>query len=130
MWVLRWLRNVLSKRRQLYFTYFWSDSQRPQSGRKMKNLSIPLKRAYVMGARVARKILQSAGGMDVLVRLLGLKKPKGADERYLPEFLAYDQAGSRASAREILPLVIDVVKPRTAIDVGCGVGTWAAELLR
>jgi SAM-dependent methyltransferase len=49
---------------------------------------------------------------------------------YNPKF--YRQlASSQESAREILPLVLDVVKPASMIDVGCGTGNWlsiASEL--
>lgn len=36
------------------------------------------------------------------------------------------RAGSRRSAREIVPLVVDLVRPRHVVDVGCGAGTWLA----
>jgi SAM-dependent methyltransferase len=32
--------------------------------------------------------------------------------------------GSLTSAREIVPLVIELVRPRSVIDVGCGRGAW------
>jgi SAM-dependent methyltransferase len=32
--------------------------------------------------------------------------------------------GSLASAREVLPIILEFVQPRSVIDVGCGVGTW------
>jgi hypothetical protein len=38
-------------------------------------------------------------------------------------------SGSSASAEAILPLVIDLVQPETAIDAGCGVGQWTRVLL-
>src|SRR5689334_16376117 len=33
--------------------------------------------------------------------------------------------GSLASAAIILPLLIDIFRPRSLIDVGCGQGTWS-----
>ena len=38
----------------------------------------------------------------------------------------YDEirAGALRSARVVLPLVFDVVKPSSVLDVGCGDGTW------
>lgn len=32
--------------------------------------------------------------------------------------------GSRRSAREVVPLVLELIQPEHVIDVGCGVGTW------
>lgn len=37
-------------------------------------------------------------------------------------------AGS--SAERVVPLLIDLVKPRSVVDVGCGLGAWAAEFLK
>lgn len=34
------------------------------------------------------------------------------------------QEGSLRSAKEIIPLVIELIRPDSVIDVGCGVGTW------
>lgn len=33
---------------------------------------------------------------------------------------------SLASARSVVPIVYKIYKPKTVIDVGCGVGTWAS----
>jgi SAM-dependent methyltransferase len=59
-----------------------------------------------------------------LVKALGLAK----GDLYTPEFYAKQQAKSRASAHAVLPVLLNCIAPRSAIDVGCGVGTWAAEL--
>jgi SAM-dependent methyltransferase len=32
--------------------------------------------------------------------------------------------GARRSAREIVPLVLELIQPESIIDVGCGLGTW------
>jgi SAM-dependent methyltransferase len=32
--------------------------------------------------------------------------------------------GSRRSAREIVPLVMELVRPQSVIDLGCGLGAW------
>jgi len=34
------------------------------------------------------------------------------------------QGGSRMSAKEIVPIILNLVKPKSVIDVGCGLGTW------
>lgn len=39
-------------------------------------------------------------------------------------FYAVQRQGSRRSAQVILPIVFEVARPRSVIDVGCGVGTW------
>jgi len=41
-------------------------------------------------------------------------------------FYEVHRAGSRRSAEVILPIVFDLVRPRSVVDVGCGVGTWLA----
>lgn len=33
-------------------------------------------------------------------------------------------AGSTASAHAVIPLVLEYVRPRSVVDVGCGTGTW------
>jgi SAM-dependent methyltransferase len=43
---------------------------------------------------------------------------------YPSEFYEQHREGARRSAREIVPLVVDLLGPRCVIDVGCGLGTW------
>ena len=43
---------------------------------------------------------------------------------YSEGFYQRHQDGMRRSAREVVPLVMDLVRPTSVIDVGCGVGTW------
>src|SRR5262245_44106417 len=50
--------------------------------------------------------------------------PIHADEFYTDEFYQDYVGGSRRSAREIIPLVLDLVEVNRVIDVGCGLGTW------
>jgi SAM-dependent methyltransferase len=46
---------------------------------------------------------------------------------YNDSFYDLQREGSFASAMAVLPVVFDFVsKPRTIVDVGCGVGTWLA----
>jgi SAM-dependent methyltransferase len=51
--------------------------------------------------------------------------------RYLYENLDdhFGSAGSRRSAQEIVPFLVDLIKPQSVIDVGCGVGSWLAVFL-
>jgi SAM-dependent methyltransferase len=43
---------------------------------------------------------------------------------YTEQFYEDIREGSRRSAREIVPIVLDLVSPKNVIDVGCGLGTW------
>lgn len=45
-------------------------------------------------------------------------------EPYRGQFYEDIREGSRRSAREIVPLVVDLIGPQNVIDVGCGLGTW------
>jgi SAM-dependent methyltransferase len=38
--------------------------------------------------------------------------------------------GSEASAERLLPVVLELVSPRSAVDLGCGDGSWLAVLRR
>jgi hypothetical protein len=44
---------------------------------------------------------------------------------YNPKFYR-ELASAQESAREILPLVLDIVKPASVVDVGCGTSNWLA----
>ena len=43
---------------------------------------------------------------------------------YTKEFFEARRTGAQRSARALAPLVLQLVEPRSVIDVGCGVGTW------
>ncbi len=43
---------------------------------------------------------------------------------YSRAFYERYQDGSKRSAKEVVPLILELVKPRSVIDVGCGIGTW------
>jgi SAM-dependent methyltransferase len=45
---------------------------------------------------------------------------------YGQAFYEYQQAGSSASASEIVPWVTRLVRPTSVVDVGCGTGSWIA----
>jgi SAM-dependent methyltransferase len=40
------------------------------------------------------------------------------------KFYKENQFGYLRSAREVVPLVIEILRPSSVIDVGCGIGTW------
>lgn len=46
--------------------------------------------------------------------------------RYYNSKFYRELASAQESAREILPLVLDLVKPVSVIDIGCGTGNWLA----
>ena len=46
--------------------------------------------------------------------------------QYSDQFYKNQQHGSRQSADQIVPLAIELAKPKSVVDVGCGVGTWLA----
>lgn len=46
--------------------------------------------------------------------------------QYGNDFFAYQQFGSLASARTVVPIVLSKLKPLSILDVGCGAGAWVA----
>ena len=44
--------------------------------------------------------------------------------KYDDSFYGYQMEGSVLSATEMTPLIYDVFKPKSVIDIGCGVGGW------
>ena len=46
------------------------------------------------------------------------------DNLYAREFQKLIRTGSLQSARAVVPLVMDLVAPRSVVDVGCGSGAW------
>jgi SAM-dependent methyltransferase len=43
---------------------------------------------------------------------------------YTSHFYASQVDGSHSSAKVVVPLLIELFRPKSVIDVGCGVGTW------
>lgn len=46
---------------------------------------------------------------------------------YDQSFYAINKVGSSRSAAGVVPLVVELVSPRSVVDVGCGTGTWLAQ---
>lgn len=46
---------------------------------------------------------------------------------YTKSWFAGQVATSRSSAEAAVPVIIDLTAPRSMVDVGCGLGAWAAE---
>jgi SAM-dependent methyltransferase len=49
---------------------------------------------------------------------------------YKAEYFAGLNEGSSASASDLVPLVVQLVGPKSVIDVGCGTGAWLAAFKR
>jgi SAM-dependent methyltransferase len=49
---------------------------------------------------------------------------------YGPDFFAKHHAGAERSAQRVLPHVVELLDPRSVVDVGCGSGAWLAEAAR
>jgi hypothetical protein len=47
---------------------------------------------------------------------------------YDNKFYNFQKSGSYVSAQEIFPLLFKYITPKSAIDIGCGVGTWLRVL--
>lgn len=48
---------------------------------------------------------------------------------YSSEFYKEQFDGSKRSAAIVVPLVLSLARPRSVVDVGCGLAPWAAEFL-
>ena len=51
-------------------------------------------------------------------------------ETYDRSFYEMQQNDSASSAQKIVPLLMELLNPKSVIDIGCGVGTWTAQFLR
>lgn len=49
--------------------------------------------------------------------------------QYGDDFYSYQQIGSLASARTVVPLLLRYLPVRSVLDVGCGAGAWLAAYL-
>lgn len=49
---------------------------------------------------------------------------------YPPRFYEGQRTGSHISAQHAVPIIMDLVRPESVVDVGCGIGTWLIEFAR
>lgn len=49
--------------------------------------------------------------------------PRGS---YTEAYYRWLREGARRSAEEVVPLALDLIRPASVVDVGCGRGTWLA----
>jgi SAM-dependent methyltransferase len=54
---------------------------------------------------------------------------KHGGDFYTKEFFTQQHEQSRRTAEIVVPLVLELVGPRSVVDVGCGTGTWLAVFL-
>ncbi len=59
-------------------------------------------------------------------RLQESSTSKMSEASYAAEFYNTIRGGSRRSAQAVVPIVLQLVQPRSIVDVGCGDGTWLA----
>jgi SAM-dependent methyltransferase len=58
-----------------------------------------------------------------------MPKTQNASTVYSRDFFAGQVDGSRSSAAVVVPLVLSLLSVKSVVDIGCGVGPWAAEFL-
>lgn len=47
---------------------------------------------------------------------------------YTAEWFELRRSGARHSAEAVIPHIVDLFEPRSAVDIGCGTGSWLAAL--
>ncbi|MBX4195345.1 class I SAM-dependent methyltransferase [Candidatus Parcubacteria bacterium] len=52
------------------------------------------------------------------------------NRQYSAEWFNKQKIGASSSAEVVLPIVIDLVNPKSVVDVGCGVGMWLEFFLK
>jgi hypothetical protein len=52
-----------------------------------------------------------------------------SDHEYSAEFFDRHAARAISSAREIVPVVIEMVRPNSVVDIGCGIGSWLSVFI-
>lgn len=62
-------------------------------------------------------------------RCLDLGESPHSHRNYSNEFFTYQVDRSANSAAVVVPLVLSLLPAKSVIDLGCGVGPWAAEFL-
>jgi len=56
-------------------------------------------------------------------------KPPAGEKPYTSDFYRKQAADARRSAEIIVPLVVDLIRPNSVVDVGCGVGAWLSVFM-
>lgn len=58
-----------------------------------------------------------------------MTKERSLAAHYDASFYEDQKGGSFSTAREVIPVLISLVQPRSVLDVGCGVGSWLAAFM-
>jgi SAM-dependent methyltransferase len=58
-----------------------------------------------------------------------MRRRRDRSPRYDADFFDGLQEGVRRSAAVAVPMLVELVGPRSVLDVGCGVGTWLRSLM-
>jgi len=51
------------------------------------------------------------------------------NEKYNKQFFEHQKNMSILSAKEVVPLIINILDPKSVVDLGCGTGTWLSVFL-
>lgn len=43
---------------------------------------------------------------------------------YLEDYYRWQHEGALRSAKEVVPLILELIQPKSVVDVGCGIGCW------
>jgi hypothetical protein len=62
--------------------------------------------------------------IKILVDNLVVSESMQNSQSYNRDFYRAHESGSRQSAKEIVPLVLELIRPGSVVDVGSGTGTW------
>src|SRR4051812_27734340 len=49
---------------------------------------------------------------------------------YSPQYYQRLKTGASDSAKAIVPVVVELIRPTSVVDLGCGTGAWLAEFKR
>jgi SAM-dependent methyltransferase len=59
-----------------------------------------------------------------------MQATRSSQSDYTPKYYDTWLSVTRSSAEAIVPLVVDLVSPRSVVDVGCGAGVWLEQFRR
>lgn len=77
-----------------------------------------------------QKFTESVSSFCPTEQTRGFDLSAQASTVYTPAFFDELTEGTRGSARTVIPAVIELLKPASVLDVGCGTGTWLSEWRR
>jgi len=78
------------------------------------------------GARALFNWLTAPGTSNAWTGVEILCEQRKQEDQYPREYLEVIRELARTSAKVIVPIVIDLVDPKSVVDFGCGTGSWLA----